>query len=109
MKRFSALLILAGLVLTFSCNLLDTGTIMQPGTGRVCVKAEPASAEVYVDGRLQGKANEFMDNPDCLNLAAGRRHIEITKSGFDNYSSEVNVNSNSTQWVNAKLGKGKGK
>jgi acetyltransferase-like isoleucine patch superfamily enzyme len=39
-----------GLVLGFSCSLKKE-TVMVPSTGKVCLQVEPASSEVYVDGK----------------------------------------------------------
>ena len=57
--------------------------------GRVVVRAQPVDAEIYIDG-------ERWLTPDSadrvvVNLAAGRHHSEIHKTGFDSFSTEIDV------------------
>jgi hypothetical protein len=69
--------------------------------GRVIVRAQPVDAEVYIDG-------ERWLTPDSaarlvVNLAAGRHHIEIHKSGFDSFSTEIDVRPGESTPINVSL------
>ncbi len=48
--------------------------------GFLIVLATPNDAEVYVDGELVGRAEQFEKNP--LELKSGTRKVEIRKPGF---------------------------
>lgn len=106
MKRLIGLIFLTGLVFSFSCELKKE-TVMVPSTGKVCLKVEPASAEVYVDGKYMGMTNQFQNNPDCLELSSGKHSIKIMKSGFETHMEDVYVGPGTTQWVSLRLGKDK--
>jgi hypothetical protein len=76
---------------------------MPPNTrfGKLVVRVQPADAEIYVDG-------ERWQTPDSaerleVNLVAGRHHVEIHKSGFDSFSTEVDVRPGQTTPVNVSL------
>jgi hypothetical protein len=104
-KIIGAIFIIA---IIFSCSLKKQ-TVMVPGTGELCLKVEPASADVYVDGKNMGKANQFQNNPNCLELSSGRHLIQISHPGFAEYRTEIFVGSQATEWLKVKLSKEKGK
>ena len=64
-------------------------------------RAQPVDAEIYIDG-------ERWLTPDSadrvvVNLAAGRHHIEIHKTGFDSFSTEVDVRPGESTPINVSL------
>lgn len=58
----------------------DITVAMDPVTSLVRVIAEPADAELYVDGELKGAANQTIE------LIAATQRIEIRKEGFVAYA-----------------------
>jgi hypothetical protein len=69
--------------------------------GRVVVRAQPADAEIYIDGE-RWLTPESADRL-VVNLAAGRHHIEIHKIGFDSFSTEVDVRPGESTPINVSL------
>lgn len=55
---------------------------LRPITNSVAISASPADAELYVDGRHMGKANQ------TLELLAASQKIEIRKEGYVAYETE---------------------
>jgi len=101
MKKVASLILLAALALGLGCEIKNT-TVMQPSVGEVCFQVEPASADVYVDGKFIGRANEFREK--CLELATGRHHISLVKSGFVSYEEDIYVGQ-ARQFIKTNLGK----
>jgi hypothetical protein len=69
--------------------------------GRVVVRAQPVDAEIYIDGErwlTPGSADRLV-----VNLAAGRHHIEIHKTGFDSFSTEIDVRPGESTPINVSL------
>jgi formylglycine-generating enzyme required for sulfatase activity len=65
--------------------------------GKVTVRAEPADAELYVDGRRRGAANQ------TLELTATTHQIEIRKPGFESFKTEVTPRPGLPQLVETRL------
>jgi hypothetical protein len=55
------------------------------GVGSVAILADPAGAEIYVDGRFLGPA------PSTLHLASGAHRIELRSGGKRDWSRELEV------------------
>jgi len=90
MKRYATAIFILALALALSCELKTT-TTQVPSTGEVCLQVEPASADVFVDGKFAGRASEFRDK--CLELQNGRHRIMLVKPGFETYEEELYVGS----------------
>lgn len=65
--------------------------------GEVAVSAQPADAQVYVDGKLSGAANQ------TLRLVATTHDIEIRKTGFVDFKASVTPRPGVPQRVEATL------
>lgn len=55
-------------------------------TGNLALRCEPADAEVYLDGVLQGLCSDFTGSPRGLRVGVGLHHIEVKKQGFWPYT-----------------------
>jgi hypothetical protein len=55
------------------------------GWGHVTITSDPASAEIYVDGKFMGQA------PATLPLAAGSHHIEVKAEGRRSWTRDLEV------------------
>jgi hypothetical protein len=73
----------------------------QPGHGFLAVRVQPADADLFVDGqRWQGP----QENDQLLiELSEGRHVIEVRKTGFRTYVTEVDIHSGDTSPVNISL------
>jgi len=56
----------------------------------------PRHAKVYVDGALVGTVDDFDGLRDHLEVEAGRHALEVRADGYENYRTEVVVNSGKT-------------
>jgi formylglycine-generating enzyme required for sulfatase activity len=65
--------------------------------GEVAVRAQPADAQLYVDGKLSGAANQ------TLRLVATTHDIEIRKAGFVDFKTSVTPRPGVQQRVDATL------
>lgn len=65
--------------------------------GEVAVRAQPADAQVYVDGKASGAANQ------TLRLVATTHQIEIRKSGFVDFKASVTPRPGLPQVIEATL------
>jgi formylglycine-generating enzyme required for sulfatase activity len=65
--------------------------------GEVAVRAQPADAQLYVDGKLSGAANQ------TLRLVATTHDIEIRKTGFVDFKTSVTPRPGVQQRVDATL------
>ncbi len=66
-------------------------------TGQLVVRAEPADALLFVDGRAAGPANQK------LTLPVRPHRLEIRRDGYAGYSKEIQPRSGLTQEVKVKL------
>ena len=71
--------------------------------GLLIIQAIPDDAEVFVDGQLMGKAEEFSKNP--LEMKSGTHKIEIRKAGFLSDTREVYVGNQSRHTIKVNLRK----
>ncbi len=75
---------------------------LTPILGEVTVMAEPASAEVFVDGRLVGKSGQ------AFKLPAARTDIEVRLAGFRSFRTAVTPRPGLPQVLNVRLEAGRG-
>jgi formylglycine-generating enzyme required for sulfatase activity len=78
----------------------DTRTLnltLQRLTGTLVVKAEPEVAELFVNGRSAGPANQ------TVKLPTGRQTIEVRAAGYAGYSTVVNPREGVTQELRVRL------
>jgi len=71
--------------------------------GFLNVLATPNDAEVYVNGELMGKAEQFEKNP--LELKSGTHKIEIRRAGFTSEVREIYVANQSRHTLKINLRK----
>ncbi len=83
---------------------LPTETLKAVGNeGLLKIVAEPASAEVYVDGNFVGRARDFNGNPGLLRLTHGTHTIELEKDGYQPYTRRVFVGNEAIEQINIML------
>ncbi len=70
---------------------------LEPILMTVSVRAEPADAELYVDGELRGLANQTIE------LMAASQQIEIRKAGYVPYTTEFTSRPGLEQVINVSL------
>ena len=75
---------------------------LQPIFGEVTVMAEPASAEVFANGRSVGKSGQ------TIKLPAARTDIEVRLAGFRPYRTAVTPRPGLPQVLNVRLEAGRG-
>jgi len=90
--------------------LLCSGCVFQettvaPTRGYVCFEVEPASADVYVDGKFVGRVNQYRQS--CLEVPVGNHQIVVVKDGFEKWDQTIYVGVG-RQVVRGKISKGKG-
>jgi hypothetical protein len=71
--------------------------------GSVRLKAEPASARVYIDGALAGTVDDFDGLSNHLKLEAGKHQLELRADGYEPYSTEIEVKAGRTRTERAEL------
>jgi hypothetical protein len=71
--------------------------------GLLIIQAIPDDAEIYADGQMVGKAEEFAKNP--LELKSGTHKIEIRKAGFATEAREIFVGNQSRHTLKVNLRK----
>jgi hypothetical protein len=59
--------------------------------GAVAVKVRPKTAEVYVDGRFVGSADNFDGFPGYLWMAPGQHRVEVVQDGFANLTQDLDI------------------
>jgi PEGA domain-containing protein len=69
--------------------------------GRLAIRVQPQGAEVYIDGE-RWLAPDTADRL-VVNVAEGRHHVEVHKTGFDSFSIEVDVRRGETSPINVSL------
>lgn len=75
----------------------DINVELEPILMTVSVRAQPADAELYVDGELRGVANQTIE------LMAASQQIEIRKAGYVPYSTEFTSRPGLEQAINVSL------
>jgi hypothetical protein len=93
MKRTIVLVLALAVIAAFGC-VVNAPPVATPKQEPLCLEVEPANADVYVDGRLVGRASDFRQN--CLQVAPGDHQVVIMRQGFTNYEQKVNVSGGRT-------------
>ncbi len=70
---------------------------LEPLIGKVLVRAQPADAKLYVDGKLLGEVNQ------TLELTSMPHRIEVRKVGYESFVTEVTPRPGLPQELNVKL------
>ena len=68
------------LIFIWGCGLPQETRRGVGNEGLLILLVNPNDAEVYVDGNLVGRAEEFEKNP--LELKSGTHRVEVMKAGF---------------------------
>ena len=71
--------------------------------GSLRIKANPATAKVYIDNALVGLVDDFDGMKDHLEIEGGRHMLEIRADGYEIYKKEINVKVGTTQTLRIKL------
>ena len=100
MKK-AAFFILA-LIFIWGCGLQETRRGVG-NEGLLIILVTPNDAEVYVDGNLVGRAEEFEKNP--VELKSGTHKVEIRKAGFTTEVREVYAGNQSRHTLKINLRK----
>jgi len=101
MKK-AAFFILA-LIFTWGCGLPQETRRGVGNEGLLILLVAPNDAEVYVDGNLVGKAEEFEKNP--LELKSGTHKVEMRRAGFATEVREVYAGNQSRHTLKINLRK----
>ncbi len=75
--------------------------------GSVRIKANPATAKVYIDNALVGTVDEFDGLSNHLEIAGGRHVLQLRADGFLPHTEEIVVTAGRTQTVRISLKKTK--
>ena len=59
--------------------------------GSIRLRANPESAQVFIDGALVGVVDDFNGLTNHLELEGGTHKIELRADGYEPYSAEINV------------------
>ena len=83
----------------------DLSLAYTPGVAEPClsIQANPDDAEVYVDGRLAGRAGKYESDP--LELSSGTHKIEFLKAGYISETREIYVGNQSRHTLKVNLRK----
>lgn len=71
--------------------------------GNVALDVEPLDAEVWVDGVLQGIADDYDGVPRFLEVAPGVRRVELRKPGLKPWATVLVVGAEGRQRIVARL------
>lgn len=74
-------------------------------TGSIRLRVSPDTAQVYVDGTLEGTVSEFDGLSQHLHLPAGKHQLEIRANGYQTYTAEITVQADYTSTLRASLKK----
>lgn len=70
---------------------------LEPALADIRIKADPADAELFVDGRSRGKADQ------TLQLTTRPHHIEIRRAGYVTYRTDMTPRTGMTQQIRVAL------
>ena len=71
--------------------------------GFLIIQAIPEDAEIYINGELVGRAEQFQKNP--LELRSGTHKVEIRKAGYSSEYREIFVGNQSRHTIKVNLKK----
>jgi hypothetical protein len=99
---------------TFSVDagqLRDISATLPPVTqtstfGTISVLSNPSGASVFIDGTFYGTTPAAGGSPVVQNVIAGKHRVSVQLSGYNTYSTTVDVASGQTQSVMATLSSG---
>ncbi len=91
------------LILVWGCGLPQETRRGVGNEGLIVIQATPSDAEVYVNGDLVGKAEQFEKDP--LELKSGTHKLEIRKAGYSSEFREVYVGNQSRHSLKVNLKK----
>ena len=80
---------------TYQLDLNETGTMI--------LKVEPGDAAVYVDDSFFGNASQFSEYKGALVLRTGPHKVELSRPGFANYSTTVDITKDTVKEVHMTL------
>jgi acetaldehyde dehydrogenase (acetylating) len=78
--------VIAGQDKVLSPIVLTPGSEPVNNTGSVYVSSSPANATIYIDGVMKGVTNRMVTN-----VPAGNRTLKLTKSGFQTFTTTIEV------------------
>jgi hypothetical protein len=61
------------------------------GMGALELHVKPGKAEVFVDGRLAGKAGDFDGSPTLLWLKKGTHQIRVSLEGYETFTGDYHL------------------
>ena len=102
MKKLFFLLMI-GLCVFWGCGMPQETRRGVGNEGLLIIQVDPDDAEVYVDGRLAGRAGKYESDP--LELSSGTHKIEFLKVGYVSETREVYVGNQSRHTLKLNLRK----
>jgi hypothetical protein len=96
-------LLMVGLSVFWGCGMPQETRRGVGNEGFLFIQADPDDAEVYVDGRLAGRAGKFESDP--LELSSGTHKIEFLKAGYISETREIYVGNQSRHTLKVNLRK----
>jgi len=101
MKKNSLLIFV--LLFIWGCGLPQETRRGIGNEGFLIVQITPNDAEVYIDGHLVGRAEQFESDP--LELRSGTHKIEIRRAGYTSETREIYVRNQSRHTLKISLKK----
>lgn len=74
-------------------------------TGTVRLRANPATAKVYIDGGLVGTVDDFNGLTDHLEIEGGHHELKLVADGYQTYTGDTTVEIGHTRTVRISLKK----
>jgi len=96
-------LLMVGLSVFWGCGMPQETRRGVGNEGFLLIQANPDDAEVYVDGRLAGRAGKYESDP--LELSSGTHKIEFLKAGYISETREIFVGNQSRHTLKVNLRK----
>ena len=89
-KITAALIFVAAAVLFAGCATHSGVFEQMPATqGWLTLSCEIPQSDVYLDGKLMGKAQEFQGVANCLRTTTGKHTLEVRADGYEPFISEI--------------------
>jgi hypothetical protein len=83
----------------------SSGSSKNVESGSLRIKANVGEAQVFVDGALAGKVDEFDGLKDHLEVDAGKHTIELRADGYSTATADIVVSSGKTRTIRLELKK----
>lgn len=103
MKRKGLGFLIFCIFLIGSCGLPQETRRGVGNEGFLIIQAIPDDAEIYINGELVGKAEQFQKTP--LELRSGTHKVEIRKAGYSSEFREIFVGNQSRHTIKVNLKK----